>query len=1400
MELMAEKKPIITASIDNEATISRLEAENAELKKELNRLSLVVEGTKAGYWDWNIQTGLVTINRAWAEMIGYTPEELGQITIATWENLSHPEDLREATVRIESHFRGETDFYEAEVRMRHKNGHWVWILDRGKVFERDAEGKPLRMAGSHQEITKRKHAEEKLQQERNLFLEGPVTVFRWLNSEGYPTEYVSPNVIMLTGYPPSDFTSGIIAYADIVHPDDLDRILHEITDFFADPECTSFEQEYRIIRKDGQVAWIYDFTTIIRDYQGQITSFEGYVLDNTIRKQSEQEIAYNRRFEHLISTLAKQFISASAEEIDAMIDKALQSIGEFVRADRSYIFQYYDNLKLMDNTHEWCAEGIEPQIEILQQLPTAEFEWSTKKITVGEVIIVPRVSELPDEAATEREILEQQDIQSLILIPLVSGNVPFGYIGFDAVREERQWPSNSASILALAGGIIANALQRQQVEHLIQSELDLALKLSASNSFEETIQHCLQTAMEISEMDSGAVYLLDESENSLNLFHWVGLSEALLGEMTQFTHDTPEYQLTNSGKAVYSDENPAFSDQLKNSLMKEGLKCFAVLPVFSKNRPVATFNIGSHTLDHVPEFARKALETVTSHVGAAIMQARHEEEVGTVNRNLETLFESIDDMLFILGEDGSIIHANSATVSALGYSLDELRTMNVLEVHPPKLREQAQQRVEAMLAGTDTLCNIPLFMKSGETIPVETKITHGVWDGKPVLFGITRDVSERVKSQAELVESERKFRELTEYLPFPLFETDLQGIVNYINLSGIEFFDVSPEEVEEGISAFSFCWPENLELAVANQQKIFYPGYIPKGNEYTIVMRDGRRMPLLLYNTPIRKEGKFAGMRTTVVDLTELKQAEAALHESALQKRVSEEFKAIINNIPGLVFHLSKDKSARLLSSGIQPWSQALIQANNLESLDDALAFVHPEDRQLVADAFKKLHDSQTSITIMFRIPVPGDEVKWVENRSTSVFSDDGRFSGIDGILFDVTDRVQAQEENQQLQTNLQKIQRLETIGTLAGGIAHDFNNILSPILGYAEMGVVMMPEESKAHEFFKQIMLASERAQNLVSQILTFSRSEEPEPVVVNVQSIVEEAMKLLRPTIPVTISIQTRFRECGNVLADPTQLHQVIVNLCTNAFQAMMESGGQITIELAEMRPDSEFHKKHPNLKADRYAQLSVTDTGQGMDEETMERIFEPFFTTKPVNKGTGLGLSVVHGIVTSLGGDITVESTPGKGSAFRVFLAVIDEESVTRQTNLTPLEKQNETRVLFVDDELAAAEVMRVMMGHLGFNIITLNSPIEALAEFRKDPDAFDLVITDLTMPEMTGIELARNLHELNPQLRMILMTGYGKTIDNPAALSRYGLCKLLKKPVRLNKLAEAIREVMSGSAHL
>ncbi len=1392
-----------------EKNTERLQAENNRLQALLKgceeklklseslsqQLAMVVDGTLAGSWDWHLESGAVTVNSQWAAMIGYRLEELEPVTIGTWQALCHPDDFMLSKALLDRHFSGKSEFYEIELRMRHKNGQWIWVLDRGKVFRRDEEGRPLRMVGSHQDISARKYAEEKLQQERSLFMGGPVSVFRWRNTPDLLVEYVSPNIETLFGYSSHELISGAVGYSSLIHPDDRPRIEGELALFSADPLRTSFEQEYRIIRKDGTDFWVYDFTVITRDEQGRITHYEGYLLDNSTRKRSEASLAFNRKFEWIVSSLANQFINVPAGDIDAMINKALKIIGEFVQADRSYIFQFYDNQRLMDNTHEWCAEGIEPQIDILKQLPTDDFVWLTKKIGHNELIIVPRVSDLPDEAASEREILQQQDIQSLILIPLVSGTIPFGYIGFDAVREERQWPREAASVLTLAGGIIANALQRKQVEQLIQSELDLALKLSASSSFEGILKCCLQTALDISGMDCGGIYLVNETDNSLSLAYSQGLSDGFVRESFCHMPDSSQCRLISNGSAIYS-RFTEMNTNASESILNEGLKAIAVLPVISKSRVVASLNVASHSLDQVPEFARKALETVASHIGAAIVQATHEEKIATANRNFASLFDTIDDMLFIIAEDGSILHTNAASTASLGYSQDEFRGMHVLDVHPSERREETGRTLQQMLSGQVNACLVPLRSQSGRHIPVETKITHGTWDGKSVLFGSSRDITERIKSQSALVESERKFRELTEFLPLPLFESDLHGKVTYINLEVKKFFDLSHDDLQQGVSAFSFCKFEELDTALANQKKIVAPGYVPKGNEYNIIMKDGSRRSVLLYSTPIRHGDQVSGVRTTVVDLSELKRAEAAMRESALQKRVSEEFKSIIDNIPGAVYRISSSGTIRFLSIPSSSSPAAGMLSGLLESLEEVLSLIYPEDRQLVIDSYQQLCQEPASQVLNYRVPLNDSKVRWIEDRKTSVFSEEGVFSGIDGILFDITDRVMAQEENQQLESRLRNIQRIETIGTLAGGIAHDFNNILTPILGYAEMGVLCLPEQDPLQEYFIEITKAAERARNLVAQILSFSRADERTPSVVSVRAIVTEALKLLRPSIPSTITIeQVIDKSCGNILADPSQIHQVIVNLCTNAFQAMEETGGVMTITLREMLPDAGMLKMLPRLSAERYVQLSIADTGTGMDEATMERIFEPFFTTKSVNKGTGLGLSVVHGIITSYNGEIAVESKPGRGTTVRIYLPVINE-SAEEETSEKPFDKGSAS-ILFVDDEQAAVQMMTMMMTKLGFRIRALSSPLEALELFRHNPERYDLVITDLTMPDMTGIELARQLHEISPQLPVILMTGYGKDIEYTIPLSRYGICRFLRKPVRLAQLASTINEVICSN---
>ena len=1373
------------------ASLQEKDAKLADYEKQVETLGLVIAGTKAGSWDWDISSGEVTVNNRWAEIIGYTKEELEPVSIETWMKLCNPDDLKSSDSLLEKHFRGESDFYEIELRMRHKNGHWVWVLDRGMVFERDREGKPVRMVGTHDDITRRKHAEERLRKERNIFMGGPVSVFRLKNAPGWPILEVTKNFGTLLGYLPSELTGKTVSYTDFIHPDDRERVLGEVEAFAIEKHRESLELEYRMLGKEGSAIQVYDYRFIYRDENGAVSHYDSFILEAASHGGSQPSLSYHRRFERLVTTLANQFINVPVGKIDEMVNVALETIGTFVQADRSYIFQYYDNQRLMDNTHEWCAKGIVPQIEILQHLPTDLFSWLTEQINMNKTIIVPRVRDLPEEANAEREILEQQDIRSLIIIPLASGDLPFGYIGFDAVTKERQWSQETVSVLKLAGGIIANALQRKHVERMIQCELDLALKLGASASFKETLKICLQSALEISGMDCGGIYLVNEADNSLRLAYSEGLSASFVSKTAHYCCNSNQMRIVSLGTPVYS-RYTEIDLVTGEPHLKESLKAIAVVPVMSKNVVVACLNVASHSLDQVPEFSRKALETVASQISVAIVQAKHEEKISAANRNLEALFNTIDDMLFIVGADEMVKHTNSAVLSRLGYSQEEAYRMHVLDFHPPAQREEARRNIEGMLAGTENVCLVPLMTKTGDLLPVETIVSHGTWDGLPVIFGISRDITDRIKHESAIKESERRFRDLTEFLPLPAIETDMHGVITYCNRQGLKFFGYDAGEMLN-LSISRLVNPTDIHRLEAVLQSITLEGK-RESVEITGLRKDGTEFQMLLYAAPVFTGGVITGGRGVVVDLTEMKKNEAVLAAYTLQLRLREELRSIIDNIPGTVYRLSGDGSIKFISSSILSDSKGFFSGMS-RTLDEVMASIHPDDREIVEQSNRELMNKKNFQVIVYRILSENNTIKWVEDRKTSTFSEEGQFSFIDGILFDITERVNTLNSQNELESQMRKTQRLETIGTLAGGIAHDFNNILTPIMGYAEMGLFTLSGDEPQHEYFSEIVKAADRAQNLVSQILTFSRAQESIPSVVSVQSILKEALKLLRPSIPATISISLDIQQdCRNILADPSKIHQVIVNLCTNAFQAMEGNGGDLSIKLTEIIPEGTLGKELAKNGQERFVNLTVSDTGCGMDDATMERIFEPFFTTKPVSKGTGLGLSVVHGIIKSFGGEITVVSRKGKGSSFSIFLPLIEEQQNICEHNEIPI--QGYCRLLFIDDEETTLKMMSTMLTKLGFSVKVFSSPRLALEVFRQEPAAFDLVITDLTMPEMNGIELVSALHEIREDLPVILMTGYGKEIENNSSLGRYGISKLLKKPVKMAQLTRDINEIISA----
>ena len=396
-------------------------------------------------------------------------------------------------------------------------------------------------------------------------------------------------------------------------------------------------------------------------------------------------------------------------------------------------------------------------------------------------------------------------------------------------------------------------------------------------------------------------------------------------------------------------------------------------------------------------------------------------------------------------------------------------------------------------------------------------------------------------------------------------------------------------------------------------------------------------------------------------------------------------------------------------------------------------------------------------------------------------------------LIEDIAERERSAIERARLEEKLRQAQKMEAIGTLAGGIAHDFNNILAGILGFAELGVQEAADPRSSELHFQEILKAGQRARDLVRQILAFSRHREQDRKPIHLDETVQEALRLLRATLPATIEIATNLKPGSpSVLADSSQVHQIVTNLVTNGWHAIGDNtAGKVTVELNEFQVDEDFSQTHPDLRPGRYLRLSISDTGHGIPAETLARIFEPFFTTKAPGSGTGLGLSVVHGLMKSFDGAITVYSEPGRGTTFHLYFPALEFGSADCQPEERTEPRGRGERILFVDDEPVLAMLGERFLTRLGYTPVVQTDPRAALAHFNDYP--CDLVVTDLTMPHLSGIEFARGIWEMNPNARVILTTGYSATLD-PQRAQELGFRELLLKPYTVHGLGETVQRAL------
>ncbi|MCF8043189.1 MAG: PAS domain S-box protein [Desulfarculaceae bacterium] len=550
--------------------------------------------------------------------------------------------------------------------------------------------------------------------------------------------------------------------------------------------------------------------------------------------------------------------------------------------------------------------------------------------------------------------------------------------------------------------------------------------------------------------------------------------------------------------------------------------------------------------------------------------------------------------------------------------------------------------------------------------------------------------------------------------------------------------------------------------------------------------KDGGIFPVEVSAGLIELDGKkyVLGMDR---DISERLESENALRAS------EDRFRELFNNMgSGVAIYAPSPDGWKFQIKEMNPAGLRIMAKRREDVIGCDVEEVFPGVAQLgLLEVFRRVWRTGTAEQLPLSVYEDYQINLWVENYVCRLPSGE-----VVAIFEDVTKRKQAEVERAKLESQLRQSQKLEAIGTLAGGIAHDFNNILMAIMGYAELAREDLPEASPSADSLEQVLVASERAKSLVRQILSFSRREEPDKAPLDVASVVGEVFTMLRASIPTTVEMRLEEPLAHDqVLADPVQIQQVIMNLCTNAAQAMEQNGGVLRVELTRVELDSETAAAYALLEAGSYLCFSVSDTGVGISREVRNRIFEPFFTTKQAAQGTGMGLAVAHGIAVNHGGMITVYSELGEGSKFNVYLPVYGgADQWVQAPSLAPGEFQGDgERVFFVDDEPALADLGKRMLGGLGYQVSSFNSPAEALEAFLAEPEACDLLITDYTMPKMTGVELGAAFLKKRPELPVIVCTGFNNQLREDRA-RRQGIRSVLYKPLARLDLAKAVRNAL------
>jgi PAS domain S-box-containing protein len=768
---------------------------------------------------------------------------------------------------------------------------------------------------------------------------------------------------------------------------------------------------------------------------------------------------------------------------------------------------------------------------------------------------------------------------------------------------------------------------------------------------------------------------------------------------------------------------------------------------------------------------------------------RFEQELRQSRDYLENIFRVSPDAFMVTNTDGYVVMANESVFDVYGYTPEE-----IIGEHASIFPADDEQAMQVAISMVDELFEAGIVRnfvntrkrKDGRIIQTESSVVLlKNADGSPAgSISSSRDVTDRIRLEDQLRKSLDYLENIFRASPEAIFVTDDAGYIVMANDSICDVYGYTPEEIAgQHVSLLATEDEKAVDRSMLMLEELFETGLI---RNYVIEQKrkDGRIIQTEASHVLLKNpDGSIAGSISSSRDITDRKMLEERLRQS----------RDYLENI----FKASPDAITVADDSGY------IVMANDSmfdvygyrpeEIIGQHVSIFHPDDEpelQKTIKMIEELFEAGIVRNFVAERKHKDGRIIQVEVSHVALKNPDGSVAGSVSSTRDITDRKRSEEQ-------LRQSQKMEAIGTLAGGIAHDFNNILAVIMGYTELSRDLSKGNGVLEKNLSQVLKSVERAKALVRQILAFSRKTKGEVKPLHMHLVITEALKLLRASLPSTISMRSDIDQMNDVVvADATEIYQIVMNLCTNAAYAMKSTGGIIELTLKPVDLDASAADFYTGIGPGPYVQLSVKDTGMGIPRDIIGRIFEPFFTTKEVGKGTGMGLAVVHGIVKSCKGDIKVYSEPGKGAVFHIVLPRAQAE----RADMLIVEQeapQGSESVLLVDDEAILLDVGKKTLSSLGYRVTAIGSGVEALEVFKKNPGWFDVVITDQTMPQLTGYELARQLMQVRPDIPIILCTGYSDLVTAESAIAG-GIRAFVIKPLTRLAIAETIRKVLLKKA--